>query len=193
MTTSVDLTNADWFSRAEALSRPSPVPSEPGVYAWFFREVPTGVPTANCLAREGYTLLYVGISPKAPPRNGGKPSSQNLRKRIRQHLAGNASGSTLRLSLGCLLGGSLGIELRPKGRTRRLTFGDGEEKLSAWLDENTRVTWLVHSRPWEVEPSLIADLDLPLNIDHNAGHSFCQELRRVRAGAKARARALPLA
>ncbi|MEU1194017.1 GIY-YIG nuclease family protein [Streptomyces sp. NPDC005859] len=47
-----------------------------------------------------------------------RTSTQNLRKRVRYHYRGNAAGSTLRLTLGCLLG----LDLRRVGsgkRTRR--------------------------------------------------------------------------
>ena len=85
------------FSRAEALSRPCPIPANRGVYAWYFSSIPDGVPTDGCLSINGHTLLYVGISPK------NDSSSQNLRKRITYHYRGNAEGSTLRLTLGVLL------------------------------------------------------------------------------------------
>ena len=122
------------YSRAEILSRPCPVPAEPGLYGWYFREIPPGVPTEGCTNAEGLTLLYVGISPKAPPRNGRTPSRENLAKRLRNHMRGNASGSTLRLTLGCLLAEVLRIRLRQVGSGRRLTLADGEERLSKWLD-----------------------------------------------------------
>ena len=89
--------------------------------------MPPGVPVDGCHEFHGSRLLYVGIAPSRP---GGK-SKQNLGKRVRQHFRGNASGSTLRLSLGCLLGDELGIRLRPVGASGRLTFGkDGERELS---------------------------------------------------------------
>jgi len=72
------------YLRAEFLANPCPVPAKRGVYAWYFVEIPPGVPTAGCISRHGHILLYVGISPK----NGS--SSQNLRKRIRHHYGGNA-------------------------------------------------------------------------------------------------------
>lgn len=37
------------FSRDQVLSRPSPVPKEPGVYAWHFGELPPTVPVTGCL------------------------------------------------------------------------------------------------------------------------------------------------
>src|SRR5690349_422197 len=124
------LSPARLWSRTEVLVRACPVPREAGVYAWYFREVPPGVPTDECVRAHGATLLYVGISPKAPPANGRPPSRQRLRNRIRYHFRGNAWGSTLRLTLGCLLADSLGIELRRVGSGKRRTFADGERTLS---------------------------------------------------------------
>jgi hypothetical protein len=74
------------------------------------------------------SLLYVGISP--PPKNGAKPSKQTMRERIRYHYQGNAEGSTLRLTLGCLLSEELDIELRRVGSGKRMTYAAGEEVLS---------------------------------------------------------------
>jgi hypothetical protein len=50
--------------------------------------------------------------------------------RNRYHYRGNAEGSTLRLTLGCLLSSSLGLRLRRVGSGKRLTFADGEARLS---------------------------------------------------------------
>src|SRR5438876_11962976 len=61
--------------------------------------------------RGEFTLLYGGIAPKAPPQNGKPASCRTLSHRIRYHLTGNGSCSTLRLTLGCLLG------LEPPSRT----------------------------------------------------------------------------
>jgi hypothetical protein len=52
------------LSRAEVLSTPSPVPRLPGVYAWYFDQVPPGVPTDRCHQAGDHVLLYVGIAPK---------------------------------------------------------------------------------------------------------------------------------
>lgn len=94
------------------LERPSPIPAGPGIYAWYFDAPLAGVPVDGTHWTEFGHLLYVGISPSEPPRNGKAPSQQNLRKRIRYHFRGNAAGSTLRLTLGSLLAAELGIELR---------------------------------------------------------------------------------
>ena len=48
-----------------------------------------------------------------------------MRERIRYHYQGNAEGSTLRLTLGCLLSEELDIELRRVGSGKRMTFAEG--------------------------------------------------------------------
>lgn len=164
------------YTRAEVLTRPSPVPSESGLYAWTFREGPSGVPLDGCAELAGRPILYVGI---APSRSS---SRRTLRDRVRTHYAGNASGSTLRLTLGCLLG----LNLEQRGG--RLTFGADESVLSSWMESNALVSWLVHPRPWEVEFSLLALVAPPLNIEGNT-HSFVPHLRGQRAVARDNARA----
>ena len=182
------LAPARLWSRAEVLSSPSPVPREPGVYAWYFRDIPPGVPTTDCHRFGDLTLLYIGIAPRAPPKNGARPSSQRLVDRIRYHYRGNAEGSTLRLTLGCLLSEALGIELRRVGSGMRMTFADGECVLSGWMAENAFVTWVVDPAPWVLEEELITGLSLPLNLDMNRRHAFHAALRDVRRRAKGIAR-----
>ena len=179
------------WTREEVLSRPCPVPNAAGVYAWFFCSCPDGVPTEGCVKIGGMTLLYVGISPKAPPANG-TPSRQTLRTRIRYHYRGNAEGSTLRLTLGCLPSHSISIELRRVGSERRMTFGAGERLLNDWLTRNARVVWLTCDEPCRVEEELIRSVSLPLNLDQNRHHGFHAELTEKRRAAKAMARELPV-
>jgi GIY-YIG catalytic domain-containing protein len=183
--------HAPLHTAAEVLARPSPVPARPGLYGWFFREIPTGIDAAGTFERDGLRLLYVGISPKAPPI-GGPASTQNLYKRIRYHYTGNAEGSTLRLTLGCLLERRLGIELRRVGSGTRMTFSDGEARLREWMETNAVVAVLEHQQPWLPEPEIIGRLDLPLNIEHNAHNTQRQFVRDTRAACKARARSLPV-
>ncbi|MFM8858219.1 MAG: GIY-YIG nuclease family protein [Actinomycetota bacterium] len=178
-------------SRAEVLARPSPVPVQPGVYGWWFRELPAEIETRECASRDGLTLLYAGISPKEPPKNGRAPSRQSLRSRIQTHYTGNAEGSTLRRSLGCLLATRLGIELRRYGSGTRLHFGFGERALSSWMDRNAFVSWLAMPQPWLFEHGTLGTLDLPLNLDSNEHNAFHPILTAARAEAAQRARSLP--
>jgi protein-tyrosine phosphatase len=172
------------WTREEVLQRPCPVPVVAGVYAWWFREIPPTVPSEGCITTNGLTLLYIGI---APSRDG---SSATLRSRIRQHYRSNASGSTLRLTLGCLLAKQLGIALCPVGTKRRLTFGEGERKLSEWIAANAFVCWVEHQAPWEVEAGIIGQLRPPLNLA-DSSHHFRATLREMRQEAKRNARIAP--
>lgn len=167
-----------WSAR-EVLVRPSPVPAVAGVYGWHFREPPHRDLDAG-------RLLYVGIAPRYM---ANRTSTQNLRKRVRYHYRGNAAGSTLRLTLGCLLG----LELRRVGSGKRMTFGKGgEATLSQWMADNARVCWIEQSEPWDLESQLISRLDLPLNLDQNRHNAFHSRLKEMRAQARERARELPI-
>jgi len=161
-------------------------PTRPGVYAWFFDEVPEVVPLTGCFEREGAHLLYAGISPRRTS------STQNLRKRIRYHFQENAEGSTLRLTLGCLLERKLGTVLRRVGSGYRMTFGPFEAALTHWMAGHARVSWVVTGDPKEVETRLISSLCLPLNMDQNATTPFYQTIRKIRREARERAMVLPI-
>ena len=167
------------------------MPKEPGIYAWYFRNVPE-VPKLRCTIHGEMVLMYMGIAPKAPPANSRPPSSQRLFHRIRYHFQGNAEGSTVRLTLGCLLSQQLSISLRRVGSGRRLTFASGEQRLSEWMDKNAFVTWMVHLEPWVLEEELIRMVSLPLNLDMNRAHPFHKTLSAIRSEAKQLARSLPV-
>jgi hypothetical protein len=167
------------WSADEVLARPSPVPATSGVYGWHFRQPP-------CPELPVGRLLYVGIAPRQMKT---RTSAQSLRTRVRYHYRGNAAGSTLRLTLGCLLG----LELRRVGSGGRMTFcRAGEERLSQWMAENARVCWMEDLEPWTAESEFITHLDLPLNLDQNRHNSFHSRLKELRARARQRARELPI-
>ncbi|WP_428981574.1 GIY-YIG nuclease family protein [Nonomuraea composti] len=173
------LNPAKLWEAADVLTRPSPVPNTGGIYGWYFTRPPHPSLPAD-------RLLYVGIAPR---RMLTRPSKQNLRSRVRYHFRGNAEGSTLRLSLGCLLG----LDLRRVGSGKRFTFGRaGEKELTDWMAEYARVCWVCHDEPWMGESELIARLDLPLNLDQNRHHAFHPYLSSLRARARTRARELPI-
>lgn len=187
------LTPGRLYTRDEVLLRPSPVPRTPGIYAWYFDEPPTGVDIRDCHTIPGGVLLYVGIAPKEPPRNGTLPSKQTLWHRIRYHYRGNAYGSTLRLTLGCHLAASLGIALRRVGSGNRLTFTrDGERQISEWMSRHARVTWVQVDSPWHPEERAIQELSLPLNLQGNRHHPYYATLKVLRAHHRATARELPI-
>ncbi|MFN0145686.1 MAG: GIY-YIG nuclease family protein [Dehalococcoidia bacterium] len=164
-------------------ARPCPVPRQAGVYGWYFRDIPCKTNTSGCVRFGDLTLLYVGISPAAPPRNGSRPSEQTIRSRLQTHYRGNASRSTLRMSLGVLLGLRLGAT-----GSGRLNFGDHEPCLDKWMANNAFVTWAMTAEQWEAEHELINTLDVPLNLDGNSHHAFRPELSRLRREAREAAR-----
>jgi hypothetical protein len=174
------------YARDEVFAEPCPVPEASGVYAWWFRDIPGDVDVSRCEQQDGLTLLYVGISPTRPPVDG-KPPTQDLRKRIKYHFgAGNADaeGSTLRKTLGILLGPELGFALRRIGTGKRRTFAGGEAILTHWMSENAAVSWLPHPEPWLIEDKMLATFDLPLNgQEANKDNAFHPELKRLRTAA----------
>jgi hypothetical protein len=183
------------YSRQELLATPSLVPKADGVYGWWFRCLPAPTDTSRCANDQGFTLLYTGISPKEPPKNGRPPSKGNLRKRLHQHYVQTAAASTLRRTLGCLLADDLGLQLRRVGsghRRERTNFASGEQALSEWMEENAFVSWVERKKPWELEHGLIRQLDLPLNLLGNSRNRFHPELTEARARCLAQARALPV-
>jgi hypothetical protein len=106
---------------------------------------------------------------------------------------GNAEGSTFRKTLGVLLAGELGIELRRVSSGTRRTFSTvGEAALTHWMTDNALVSWVVRPEPWVVEVELIATFDVPLNLQGNAHNWFYPELKRLRAEAEQNARNLPV-
>ncbi|WP_435241792.1 GIY-YIG nuclease family protein [Streptomyces cucumeris] len=57
-----------------------------------------------------------------PRHISNRASTQNLKKRVRHHYGGNAAGSTIRLTIGCLLGLELRrVDSRSRGTTPRST------------------------------------------------------------------------
>jgi hypothetical protein len=177
------------WTREELLTGNS-VPPLPGVYGWYFRQIPPDVPTTGCIVHNDLTLLYIGTAPKAPAASG-KASRATLRSRLRQHMTGTAYGSTLRLTLGCLLSKRIGIQLRRIGMSGRTTFAAGEELLSKWIEANAFVCWTVLDEPWEAESAVISSTCLPLNLSQNSAHPFYSHLSACRAAAKRAARELP--
>jgi hypothetical protein len=179
------------YSRSAVLSKPCPIPTEPGAYAWFFKEIPGVTPTDGCETKGNLTLLYVGIS---PDRIGRSISAYNLRKHIINHYLGDSADSTLRRSLGVLLTDQSDFPLRRVGSGRRMTFTHlGEQWLDQWMEDNAFVCWVKHETPWRLEQELLETLSLPLNIKGNRDHIFSDDLNRLRTDAIRSAREMAVA
>jgi hypothetical protein len=179
------------IGRAEALSPASPLPRSAGVYLWYFKDIPPGVPALDCYRAHDAVLLYAGISPD----HRAKPNSkQSIRSRAQYHLKGNAEGSTLRRTLGILLSEISGFPLQRVGSGKRMTLTHaGEQWLDHWLDQHAIVCWHEMSDPWLVEEAIIRAVSCPLNIQNNDHHPFNSVLRKRRMEALAIARSAPIA
>ena len=64
-------------TRSEVLAAPSAVSPAPGVYGWYFRDLPPQVPLREGQRVDEWSLAYVALAPKSPPHNGAHPSKQN--------------------------------------------------------------------------------------------------------------------
>jgi hypothetical protein len=71
-----------------------------------------------------------------------------------------------------------------------MTFSAGEASLNEWMSEHAKVCWHVMDEPWTAESRLLAEVDLPLNLDQNRHNAFHMHLTGVRQKSKAAARAL---
>jgi hypothetical protein len=174
------------YTASEIGTRPCPVPATAGVYAFYFDEPPPGIDSKDCHRINQHALLYIGIAPKAPPLNGRAASKSHLRKRLQRHYFGNAAGSTLRRTLGCLLSAQLAIQLRRVGSGSRYTFTNpGEQVLDDWMRQHAFVTWIETSAPWELETHLLSSgLRLPLNLDGNPWQEAVAIVRAIRLKAR---------
>ena len=72
-----------------------------------------------------------------------------------------------------------------------MTFGDGEQVLSQWMQDNAFVAWVSQPEPWGLEEKLIGKVSLPLNLDMNRSHPFHPVLSAVRREARRAAMGVP--
>ena len=146
-----------------------------------FQAHPGFIDASDCHRVGERVLLYVGISPKAPPANGKSPSRSTLRKRLQTHYGGNAEGSTLRLTLGCLLSEELGVQLRRLAvaiATLSRTLAS-----KSWIVGCKRMPSCVGLKrsSLELERRLLSSgLHLPLNIDRKRPTRFFVALSTAR-------------
>lgn len=169
-----------WFSPKEINENQGPVPRYAGLYGWWFRAPPPKVDMDGTIQRDGFSLLYVGIAPQRPAANG-RTSKRTLHQRLRNHCRGPIATSTFRRSLAFLLAEDLGFQII-KGADGKVRIGrEAEARLTDWIDQNARVSWVIHPEPWLLEDALISNGPrLPLNI-RGSIDPFSRELRRIRA------------
>lgn len=135
-------------SREDVRRKGSAPPKNPGVDLWWFDSA-LGAADGT-LACGKWRLLYIG-------------ATNNLERRISQHFERTARQSTLRLSVGSLLQGTLRLQILPLPGNRQ-SFGDTEEILSEWFGEHARVAWIESSERHSLKSSLLRIYSPPLNV-----------------------------
>lgn len=105
----------------------------------------------------GHHVIYTGVA------------SKSLRNRIgSQHLGLNAGRSTLRQSIGCLMGFTQIPRDKSKLENGMVKFIEVEERaLLEWIQKNLLFYYLPNSFPSELEDELIRIMNPPLNIQKN--------------------------
>lgn len=131
------------------------------------------------LSEEIPALIYVGQS-GATRWPSGAPSSATLTSRIRtNHLNGNASSSTFRLTVSALLVGPLGLSIAKAGR---LIPAD-RVFVSAWIKEHLSVLTVPFSDRdalGSLENRVLETLDPPFNLKGMRPTSVRNRLAKLR-------------
>jgi hypothetical protein len=145
-------------------SNKNAVPDKSGNYIMVLREgasLPTErikvSPYCRTLKWEDkeYRVVYVG-------------KSTSLKKRdFNQHFNGRAGGSTLRKSLGCLMGFKLIPRDSNPESTKTTLREEDEQKVSDWMSHNLLFFYCVNSKQDSLEEDLIKKFAPPLNLQKN--------------------------
>lgn len=155
------------------------LPKENGNYIVTIRDI-KALPTHGCKIVtplfHGQDVIYTGIT------------SKGLCHRIgNQHFGDNAGRSTLRLSLGCLLGYTLIPRDKSNPENGMVRFNPSDELLLLeWMKKNLLFYYLPNESPDEIEAELIRELNPPLNLMGNYNpinlefRSVLKTLRRQR-------------
>jgi hypothetical protein len=164
--------------------KPAIVPAEAGLYGWWFDQA-LGTISEGSHVRNGLHLLYVGIAPSAPPKDGVKP--RTLRDRLLNHCRGPIATSTLRRTLAALLNADERFSIERAASGKSQMSEEDEAKLTRWMTEHARVTWLTTPVPWMLEKELLdRGPRLPLNI-RGSSDPFRKKLTALRAASHVRA------
>lgn len=142
---------------------PQEIPTGAGNYILVFREgrsLPDAGLHVQMAKFRGMDILYTGV---AGPSSG-------LRRRITWgHFGNNAGRSTLRLSLGVLLGFTpIPRDTKNPGNGHVRFCPDEEACLTAWMKDNLLVYYFSNDSYEEMEDEMIATLNPPLNLSKNA-------------------------
>lgn len=156
-----------------AYDDPKALPNYKGIYIITAKSI-------NCLPElirnveyhlyEGRPIIYIGIS------------NRGIRTRdYKNHFIGNARNSTLRKSIGVLMG--LNRQYEVKNPSKYKFENNDEAYLTKWMSENLWLHYINCEEPETVEKELINTLSPPINIKDN--HSeinllFRKQLKELR-------------
>jgi hypothetical protein len=155
--------------------------TSPGLYSWW--DDARRIPWPEGFPRVDHERpAYVGIA-----------ASQSLGTRFEKNHLGRTRGSGLRRSLAGLLVEELHLEphlkLNDASRPSKFTLDEeGEARLTAWMLEYLRVTWVKMANPGRAEEALVASLLPPLNDSHATRSPYRASMRAVRQRAALSAR-----
>ena len=150
-----------------------------GLYSWWadstakelLQQIPGSVPPPH--------LIYVGQA-GATSWPSGKRSTATLKSRIlNNHIGGNASSSTFRLTITALLVDPLNLRVAKPGRL----VSEDNRRVSAWIKEYLRIAIVpLEERDslQEIEHVVLKTLDPPLNLDGRPVTSLRQRLTKLR-------------
>ncbi len=152
------------------------LPETPGNYLVTIRDInalPTFGYTIEAPTYRGQHLIYTGVA------------GTSIRGRVwKNHFCGNAGHSTLRLTLGILLGFTPIPRDKKNPNNGHVRFVLEEERqLRSWMTENLLFHYLPNEAPKSLESELIGNLNPPLNLDENynpVNWEFRNTLRTLR-------------
>ena len=157
----------------------SRVAARPGLYSWWGDE-PAREVIEEQLGKALPPLVYVGQA-GATRWPSGTRSSATLGSRIRgNHINGNASSSTFRLTLSALLFRPLGLTVLKPGRLAP----EDRKVVSAWMKDHLRVVIVSYGDRdslEHVEDCVLDTLDPPLNLrgrPATGSRNLLKDLRR---------------
>lgn len=161
---------------ATMASEPERAPPRPGLYLFLLKR-PSVLDDA--LLRSGADLESLRLGARRALYLGS--SADDLRRRLKAHLAPDSRGSNFRQSLGLLLTEALALEPVPNFGRRYFHFaGEGEARLTAWIAAELEVAWRCRPRP-EAEERRLIELERPLlNIRHRHETLLARRLKAMR-------------
>lgn len=153
------------------------LPDQRGVYIAVGRAI---IPLLN---EQGYYGVasschdFIGMDPIAYV---GCAFGTSIRQRVGHHLFGDSRKSTLRQSLGVCLAAKLRLKAVGVHGRSGFHFGDGEIRLSAWIQAHLSFTFQISGRPIELERSLMKAHHPPFNIKEREWDPFARQLSAAR-------------